>query len=120
MKPYVGAVRHLVGLMARIRDRHGITLPELDIGGGHAVAHRPGEHPLVHGITLPVLDIGGGHAVAHRPGEHPLDVPEPAAACAANSPTPAPGRTFRCRASPSSRAAPWSPARAWPCTGCSP
>ncbi|MFE4248859.1 diaminopimelate decarboxylase [Streptomyces sp. NPDC056910] len=46
VKPYVVAVRHLVGLMARIRDRHGITLPELDIGGGHAVAHRPGEHPL--------------------------------------------------------------------------
>ncbi|MFD3560641.1 diaminopimelate decarboxylase [Streptomyces sp. NPDC058686] len=46
VKPYVVAVRHLVGLMSRIRDRHGITLPELDIGGGHAVAHRPGEHPL--------------------------------------------------------------------------
>ncbi|MFE5024207.1 diaminopimelate decarboxylase [Streptomyces sp. NPDC056656] len=46
VKPYVVAVRHLVGLMARIRDRHGIALPELDIGGGHAVAHRPGEHPL--------------------------------------------------------------------------
>ncbi|MFB7758409.1 diaminopimelate decarboxylase family protein, partial [Streptomyces sp. NPDC056121] len=36
VKPYVVAVRHLVGLMARVRDRHGITLPELDIGGGHA------------------------------------------------------------------------------------
>ncbi|MET7923440.1 diaminopimelate decarboxylase [Streptomyces sp. NPDC005349] len=46
VKPYVVAVRHLVGLMARVRDRHGITLPELDIGGGHAVAHRPGEHSL--------------------------------------------------------------------------
>lgn len=46
VKPYVVAVRHLVGLMARIRDRHGVTLPELDLGGGHAVAHRPGEHPL--------------------------------------------------------------------------
>jgi diaminopimelate decarboxylase len=46
VKPYVIAVRHLVGLMARIRDRHGIALPELDIGGGHAVAHRPGDHPL--------------------------------------------------------------------------
>ncbi|MGH4027414.1 diaminopimelate decarboxylase [Actinomycetota bacterium Odt1-20B] len=45
-KPYVMAVRHLVGLMARIRDRHGVTLPELDLGGGHAVAYRPGEHPL--------------------------------------------------------------------------
>jgi diaminopimelate decarboxylase len=46
VKPYVAAVRRLVGLLARIRDQHGVTLPQLDIGGGHAVAYRPGETAL--------------------------------------------------------------------------
>jgi diaminopimelate decarboxylase len=48
VKPYLAAVRRLVGLMTRIRDRHSVVLPQLDLGGGHAVAYRPGE---------PVLDI---------------------------------------------------------------
>lgn len=30
----------MIGLMARVRDRYGITLPQLDLGGGHAVAYR--------------------------------------------------------------------------------
>jgi diaminopimelate decarboxylase len=46
IKPYVAAVRRLIGLMTRIRDQHGITLPQLDLGGGHAVAYRPGEDTL--------------------------------------------------------------------------
>jgi diaminopimelate decarboxylase len=46
VKPYVTAVRRLIGLMTRIRDQHGITLPQLDLGGGHAVAYRPGEDTL--------------------------------------------------------------------------
>ncbi|MFJ8135353.1 diaminopimelate decarboxylase [Streptomyces sp. NPDC096013] len=50
-KPYVAAVRRLMGLLARIRDQHGVTLPQLDIGGGHAIAYRPGEEQL----SIPVL-----------------------------------------------------------------
>ncbi len=50
-KPYVAAVRRMVGLLARIRDQHGITLPQLDIGGGHAIAYRPGDEQL----NIPVL-----------------------------------------------------------------
>ncbi|WP_328827783.1 diaminopimelate decarboxylase [Streptomyces sp. NBC_00252] len=50
-KPYVAAVRRMVGLLARIRDQHGITLPQLDIGGGHAIVYRPGEEQL----NIPVL-----------------------------------------------------------------
>lgn len=46
VKPYVAAVRRMVGLLVRIRDQHGVVLPELDIGGGHAVAYRPGEPAL--------------------------------------------------------------------------
>ncbi|WP_033279520.1 diaminopimelate decarboxylase [Streptomyces sp. NRRL F-525] len=45
-KPYVAAVRRMVGLLARVRDQHGVTLPQLDIGGGHAIAYRPGEERL--------------------------------------------------------------------------
>lgn len=51
VKPFVAAVRRLVGLMARIADQHGVTLPELDLGGGHGIAYRPGEEAL----DVPVL-----------------------------------------------------------------
>ncbi|MFF1677135.1 diaminopimelate decarboxylase [Streptomyces sp. NPDC058256] len=50
VKPYVAAVRRMVGLMARIRDQHGVTLPQLNIGGGHAIAYRPGEDSLDVGL----------------------------------------------------------------------
>ncbi|MFI5478602.1 diaminopimelate decarboxylase [Streptomyces rubiginosohelvolus] len=46
VKPYLVAVRRMVGLMARIKESHGVTLPELDLGGGHGVAYRPGEPAL--------------------------------------------------------------------------
>ncbi|MEU9237028.1 diaminopimelate decarboxylase [Streptomyces subrutilus] len=46
VKPYLVAVRRMVGLMARVRDAHGLVLPELDMGGGHGVAYRPGEPAL--------------------------------------------------------------------------
>ncbi|MFC5901482.1 diaminopimelate decarboxylase [Streptomyces zhihengii] len=44
--PYLVAVRRLVGLMSRVRDAHGVLLPELDIGGGHGIAYRPGDPVL--------------------------------------------------------------------------
>ncbi|WP_030325468.1 diaminopimelate decarboxylase [Streptomyces flavochromogenes] len=46
VKPYLVAVRRLVGLMARVRDTHGFALSELDLGGGHGIAYRPGEPAL--------------------------------------------------------------------------
>ncbi|MEE1753784.1 diaminopimelate decarboxylase [Streptomyces sp. SP18CS02] len=46
VKPYATAVRRMVGLMARVRDSHGAVLPELNLGGGHGVAYRPGEPAL--------------------------------------------------------------------------
>ncbi|KOX22451.1 MULTISPECIES: diaminopimelate decarboxylase [unclassified Streptomyces] len=46
VKPYLVALRRMVGLMARLRDAHGVTLPELDMGGGHGIAYRPGEPAL--------------------------------------------------------------------------
>ncbi|WP_372410460.1 diaminopimelate decarboxylase [Streptomyces luteireticuli] len=41
--PYVTAVQRLVGLLARLRDRHGVTFPELDLGGGFGIAYRDGD-----------------------------------------------------------------------------
>ncbi|MFC8042785.1 diaminopimelate decarboxylase [Nocardia sp. NPDC057353] len=43
---YGEAVRRLVARMAAIRDEHGLLLTELDLGGGHAVAYRPGDAEL--------------------------------------------------------------------------
>ncbi|WP_151775363.1 diaminopimelate decarboxylase [Streptomyces abyssomicinicus] len=46
VRPYVAAVRRVVGLMARLREQHGLVLSELDLGGGHGIAYRPGEDAL--------------------------------------------------------------------------
>ncbi|MEU3372814.1 diaminopimelate decarboxylase [Streptomyces sp. NPDC006660] len=86
VKPYLTAVRRMVGLMARIRDAHGVVLPELDMGGGHGIAYRPGEPALdlaelaralraelvescaAAGLTVPRLAIEPGRAVAGPAG----------------------------------------------------
>ncbi|MBZ4319889.1 diaminopimelate decarboxylase [Streptomyces sp. SCA2-4] len=41
--PYAVAVRRLVELLSRLRDRHGVTFPELGLGGGFGIAYRPGD-----------------------------------------------------------------------------
>ncbi|MCZ0983203.1 diaminopimelate decarboxylase [Streptomyces diastatochromogenes] len=46
VKPYIAAVRRMVGLMARIREQHGVELPQLNLGGGHGIAYRHGEESL--------------------------------------------------------------------------
>ncbi|MEV7242391.1 diaminopimelate decarboxylase [Streptomyces sp. NPDC093248] len=46
VKPYLVAVRRMVGLMSRLHEQHGLVLPELDLGGGHGIAYRPGERAL--------------------------------------------------------------------------
>ncbi|GGU81567.1 diaminopimelate decarboxylase [Streptomyces albospinus] len=69
VKPYLSAVRRLVGLLARIREQHGITLPELDLGGGHGVAYRPGEAALdLTGLATKIrAELAGGCAAAGLP-----------------------------------------------------
>ncbi|MFE7130712.1 diaminopimelate decarboxylase [Streptomyces sp. NPDC057638] len=42
-EPYAFAVRRLVSFLAAVRDRYGVTLPELDLGGGFAVPYLPGD-----------------------------------------------------------------------------
>ncbi|MFH8793255.1 diaminopimelate decarboxylase [Streptomyces sp. NPDC017941] len=85
-KPFLCAVRRLVGLMARIKDHHGITLPELDLGGGHGIAYHPGENALdipslarkvraelaescaAAGLAVPRLIVEPGRAIAGPAG----------------------------------------------------
>ncbi|WP_406456081.1 diaminopimelate decarboxylase [Streptomyces sp. NBC_00876] len=86
VKPYLTALRRMVGLLARIHRQHTVTLPELDMGGGHAVACRPGEEPLdipslgdrirrelatsctAAGIPVPRLTIEPGRALVGPAG----------------------------------------------------
>ncbi|MFF7338048.1 diaminopimelate decarboxylase [Streptomyces sp. NPDC008163] len=86
VKPYLVAVRRMVGLMARIKESHGVTLAELDMGGGHGVAYRPGDPALdltalarrlnaeltagcaAAGLPVPRLVIEPGRAIAGPAG----------------------------------------------------
>ncbi|QOV39747.1 diaminopimelate decarboxylase [Streptomyces ferrugineus] len=86
VKPYLAAVRRMVGLMARLYEQHGLVLPELDLGGGHGIAYRPGEPALdlitlarkvraelgeacaAAGLTVPRLIIEPGRAIAGPAG----------------------------------------------------
>jgi diaminopimelate decarboxylase len=47
---YEAAARRMAEVLVRIRDVHGVTLRELDLGGGHAVPYVGGE---------PAFDLGG-------------------------------------------------------------
>ncbi|GGM73481.1 diaminopimelate decarboxylase [Longimycelium tulufanense] len=80
------ATRRLIGLMARIRDEHGVELPELNIGGGHAVPQLPGDEEFDlagfanrievavhdechrHGLRVPRLTIEPGRALVATAG----------------------------------------------------
>ncbi|MGW7385717.1 diaminopimelate decarboxylase [Streptomyces sp. NPDC054794] len=86
VKPYLAAVRRVVGLMARLHEQHGLVLPELDLGGGHGIAYRPGEEALdltalarkvrtelteacgAAGIPVPRLVVEPGRAIAGPAG----------------------------------------------------
>ncbi|MEV7081663.1 diaminopimelate decarboxylase [Streptomyces sp. NPDC093516] len=86
VRPYVVAVRRMVGLMSRLHAQHGLVLPELDLGGGHGIAYRPGDPALDvtdlarrvrtelaeacgrAGIPVPRLVIEPGRAIAGPAG----------------------------------------------------
>ncbi|QCX74341.1 Diaminopimelate decarboxylase [Streptomyces sp. YIM 121038] len=86
VEPYLSAVRRMVGLLARLYEQYGVVLPELDLGGGHGIAYRPGEEALDvavlarevraeladscarAGLAVPRLLIEPGRAVAGPAG----------------------------------------------------
>lgn len=39
------AARRVVGLLASIRDEHGVELPEIDLGGGLGIAYTSEDDP---------------------------------------------------------------------------
>jgi diaminopimelate decarboxylase len=84
--PYEVAARRLVEFLARIEAEHGTRLPELNLGGGHAIAYHPGDVPLAAcdvaaglrravrtacahaGIAAPRLTVEPGRAIAGPAG----------------------------------------------------
>ncbi|MDQ0735446.1 diaminopimelate decarboxylase [Arthrobacter agilis] len=39
------AAQRLLGFLAEVRDRHGVELPELDLGGGYGIAYTEADEP---------------------------------------------------------------------------
>jgi diaminopimelate decarboxylase len=65
------AARRVVGLLAGLRDEHGIDLPELDLGGGLGIAYTPGDDPAdLHEFAASLRTI-----VAYECGRQNLPVP---------------------------------------------
>jgi len=76
------AAHRMVGLLAAIRDEHGVELPELDLGGGLGIAYTSADAPLpvgevaeklqwlvakecaAAGLTAPRLAVEPGRAIA--------------------------------------------------------
>ena len=48
------AAHRMVGLLAQVRDEHGVELAELDLGGGQGIAYTPADDPM------PVGDFAAG------------------------------------------------------------
>ncbi len=76
------AARRLLGLHAAVAARHGVALPEIDLGGGFGVAYTAGQRPLAPtqlaegmaavvgascrdlGVAVPRVSIEPGRAIA--------------------------------------------------------
>jgi diaminopimelate decarboxylase len=55
------AAHRMVGLLAEVRDEHGIQLPELDLGGGLGIAYTAADDPM------PVKEVADGlRAIVER------------------------------------------------------
>ena len=49
------AATRIIGLMAKFKDEYSSELPELDLGGGYAIAYLPGEKTVEPHDVLPAL-----------------------------------------------------------------
>ncbi|MGV9678876.1 diaminopimelate decarboxylase [Nocardia sp. NPDC003482] len=69
---YGEAIRRLVAELARVRHDHGVTLTELDLGGGHAVAYRRGDPELNLAELADIIDdaLDAACARTHHPRPH--------------------------------------------------
>jgi diaminopimelate decarboxylase len=65
------AARRVVGLLAALRDEHGLELPELDLGGGLGIAYTPDDDPPdLHEFAASLRTI-----VAYECGRQNLPMP---------------------------------------------
>jgi diaminopimelate decarboxylase len=65
------AARRVVGLLAALRDEHGLELPELDLGGGLGIAYTPDDDPAdLHEFAASLRTI-----VAYECGRQNLPMP---------------------------------------------
>ncbi len=65
------AAHRVVGLLAQIRDEHGITLPQLDLGGGLGIAYTSDDDPTdVHAMGASIRSI-----VEHETKAYGLPLP---------------------------------------------
>ena len=83
---FAEAARRLIALMAWIRDEFNVIVPELDLGGGHAVGYRDGDPDFdldqyartirtviakachQHRLPVPKLTVEPGRAIVARAG----------------------------------------------------
>jgi diaminopimelate decarboxylase len=82
---YGDAIGQLMALMAEVRDRHGVVLSELNLGGGHAVPYRSGD-PALDARALGVsIDAAVQSACAAYAYPRPRIVIQPGRAIAARA-----------------------------------
>jgi len=55
VKSFEIAAERLISLLAKYRDTFGSELPELDLGGGYAIAYLPGEKTVTPADVIPAL-----------------------------------------------------------------
>lgn len=65
------AARRMIGLLAAIRDEHGVTVPVLNLGGGHAVRYTAGDDEFDLTAFATRLRV----AVAYECDRHRLPTP---------------------------------------------
>ncbi|GJF33872.1 diaminopimelate decarboxylase [Kitasatospora sp. NE20-6] len=83
VEPYLTAVDRMAGLLAAVRDEHGLHLPELDLGGGHAVPYVPGDEALDLDEFAALVPVRLADACKRRRLDTPRLLIEPGRAIAA-------------------------------------
>lgn len=74
---YGEAIRRMVAAMGQVRDRHGVILTELNIGGGHAIPYLPSDPELDVDELAAVIDDALDAACATERFPRPTIVVEP-------------------------------------------
>jgi diaminopimelate decarboxylase len=82
---YGQAIRQMMALMAEVRDRHGVALTELNLGGGHAVPYRSGDPELNPRALGAIIDATLQSACAEYGYPRPQIVIQPGRAIAARA-----------------------------------